>query len=106
MSPHSAGPWIVDDESVHAEVAVHKARWGESDVVVAVPTEYRTDGLITDTDRANLRLIAAAPLMLQALEDLRKELRAHVKLDVRRNFSLMAADAQAGTAIHKARGGA
>ncbi len=43
--------------------------------------------------------------LLEALEELKKQLwAAHLKLDVKKHFSLMVADAAAGTAITKARG--
>ena len=51
---------------------------------------------------ANARLIAAAPDLLEALIGLRKELSAHIKFNVKKHFSLMAADAAAGTTIAKA----
>jgi len=38
--------------------------------------------------------------LVSALNDLRKELRAHIKFNVRKHYSLMVADAIAGTAIH------
>jgi hypothetical protein len=50
------------------------------------------------------RLMAAAPDLLAALENLRKELHAAVRLDVKKHYSLMVAEAIAGTAIRKARG--
>lgn len=40
--------------------------------------------------------------LLQALKDLRERLHRTFKLDVRKHFSLLVADAQAGTAISKA----
>lgn len=49
---------------------------------------------------ANTR--SAAPRLLEALEGLRKELWAHVKLDVKKHYNLMVADAAAGTAIAEA----
>lgn len=83
---------------------------------IAYPIVYAADGYRVATvnassppdsprhNEANARLIAAAPDLLQALQDLRKELRASRKLDVKKDFSLMVADAQAGAAIHKAIG--
>jgi hypothetical protein len=40
--------------------------------------------------------------LIEALRELQKQLRAHVKLDVRKHYSLMVADAAASTAIAKA----
>lgn len=40
--------------------------------------------------------------LLDALVNLRTRLWADIKLDVRKHFSLMVADAAAGTAIHEA----
>jgi hypothetical protein len=40
--------------------------------------------------------------VLDALKELRKQLRAHIKLDVRKHYSLMVADAIASAAIAKA----
>jgi hypothetical protein len=53
---------------------------------------------------SNAQLVAAAPELLVALKELRAQLRAHVKLDVKKHYSLMVADAAAGTAIAKAEG--
>ena len=49
-------------------------------------------------------VMKAAPDLLAALMDLRKELSAHIKFDIKKHFSLMATDAAAGTAIAKATG--
>lgn len=49
-------------------------------------------------------LLVEAPNLLAALEGLRKELRNHVKMDVKKHFSLLVADAAAGKAIAKVKG--
>lgn len=51
---------------------------------------------------ANARLIASAPELLAALMALQKQLHEHVKLDVKKHYSLLVADAAASTAIHNA----
>jgi len=53
---------------------------------------------------ANARAIAALPDLIAALENLQKQLRAHVKMDVKKHFSLMVAEAAAGKALFKAKG--
>ena len=42
--------------------------------------------------------------LLQALRDLQREIHSAVKMDVRKHYSLMVADAAANTAIAKAEG--
>lgn len=49
-------------------------------------------------------LFALAPALLEALIGLQRELHAHIRLDVKRHYSLMVADAIASTAISKAKG--
>lgn len=41
--------------------------------------------------------------LIDALENLQKEIRAHYKMNVKKDYSLMVADAQASKAIHNAR---
>lgn len=53
---------------------------------------------------ANAALIAAAPDLLAALKGLQKQIHAHYKMNVKKDFSLMLADAEAGKAIAKAEG--
>jgi hypothetical protein len=69
-------------------------------------TEYqhlKETGIIADDAEADARLKASAPALLLALIDLRKEIRGlGVKLNVRKHFSYMVAEAAANTAIHNA----
>ena len=53
----------------------------------------------------NADLIAAAPDLLQTLIHLREELHAAFRLNVKKHYSLMVADAAAETAIHRVTGG-
>lgn len=96
---HTPGPWDIQVPPVASGDTRWIAEGKNGDVIARIPWA-REQG----ERHANAHLIVAAPDLLAALEDLRKELRAHVKLDVKKHFSLMAADAAAGTAIHKAKG--
>lgn len=63
------GPWIVDDRHIHREkgLTYPPGVEPETDVVVLVDTDCHKNGLLNATDKANLRLIAAAPELLAAL---------------------------------------
>ena len=50
--------------------------------------------------RFNANLIAAAPDLLEALKELQKRIHAHVKMNVKKHYSLLVADAAASKAIH------
>lgn len=96
IETHTPGPWraaAFNDDGVWRIVDGKGKR-----VCHIHPCMIKSDAEID----ANARLVAAAPELLTALQHLRQELRAAFRLDVRKHFSLMAADAMAGTAIHKA----
>jgi len=69
---HTAGPWTVDDRHVHCKAGLTYPRGvePETDVIVQVDTDCHSRGLLNETDQANLRLIAAAPELLEALVEL------------------------------------
>ena len=50
-------------------------------------------------------LTVAAPELLKALKELRKQIFAHHKMNVKKDYSLLVADAAASKIIHKAEGG-
>ena len=60
MTKHAPGPWAIREG--HAYIAIRSGAGVWADVRIA--------GGITEQDRANARLIAAAPDMAQALRDL------------------------------------
>lgn len=69
---HTPGPWITDDRHVHPDAGRLTYPPGvepETDVIVLVDTDCHENGLLNETDKANLRLIAAAPEMLEALRN-------------------------------------
>lgn len=90
---HTPGPWHIGvrDKFIYGPQGEEIA---DCDMITNFP----------DENLANTRLIAAAPDLFAALGDLQKELRAHVKLDVKKHYSLMTADAAATAAIEKASG--
>jgi hypothetical protein len=107
-SQHTPGPWSMDDP---AENCPQHGKGGEQ--VFKVVAERFGGGLVADvscwwydreTARANARLMAAAPEMLEALEGILNNLWKDRKRDVKRDYSLMVYEAQAKTAISKARG--
>ena len=104
MSNHTPGPWNVGrGEFTTTESGIVFTRINGPKMGI-VATAYAHDRNIDECE-ANARLIAAAPELLEALQTLKKELwAAGLKLNVRKHFALMAADAQAGTAVARATG--
>lgn len=67
--------------------------------------EIGLNGERTPENIANAYLIAAAPELMEALKELQKQIFAHHKMNTKKDFSLLVADAAAGKAIFKAEGG-
>jgi hypothetical protein len=94
---HTPGPWEADDESIYAKNA--DGSWQQ----VAELPGWRTNKgeVMSDTDHANARLIAAAPDMLAALKRMERVFRA-----ASATYGDDAALAEARAVIAKAEGGA
>jgi len=92
---HTKGPWYRNIKPAAKYPTIFAGR----NTHVAQVT---TVGLSPEEIEANCNLIMAAPELLDALVSLRKELRAHVKMNVRKHYSLMIADVSASKAIAKA----
>jgi hypothetical protein len=65
--------------------------------------QYADIDLDCDSEFNEKDLIIAE--LLEALENLQKELHANRKMNVKKDFGLMVADAHANRAIYKAKGG-
>lgn len=107
MATHTPGPWhvveVYDGITSPKPNGLVYAKIQAADGSVGFAGAYLSrEGKPNDEAKANAALIAAAPDLLAALEGLRRELRQHIKLDVKKHYSLMVWDAAAGQAIRKA----
>ncbi len=66
MSAHTPGPW-------HASKAGHHTIWAANEVLITDCDTLDPRQPPTDQTQANARLIAAAPLMLEALENIEND---------------------------------
>ena len=64
MSKHTLGPWVVRDIPSH-DIYVGPANNGGAPSIAICPRKVSVD---VEQQKANARLIAAAPLMLEALQ--------------------------------------
>lgn len=64
---HTPGPWKVDSGEIYGPSTLLN---GEkyADMIARIPVECRDGEIITREDEANARLIAAAPELLETLE--------------------------------------
>ena len=94
------GPWTVTHDLDSYYVV-------SGSVALAEVSRFSDDGGPTDTEqRANARLIAAAPELLEACKLFQAALTEYRLRDVKKRFSLCLADAAASNAIAKAEGSA
>ena len=101
MSRHTAGPWNTGTKNL-GDPDVLQIGCYES--VIHDAAGYALAVTFDGDNQANARLIAAAPDLLEALKDLRKQLNWHIKFNVKKHFSLMVADVAASKAIARATG--
>lgn len=108
LAAHTPGPWIVDDRHVHCtggHLTYPRGVEPETDVIVAVDTDSHARGLLNETDKCNLRLIASAPDLLAALERLANAVTAHRQaITIRALDELCDAEDNARDQIAKAKG--
>lgn len=68
---HTPGKWIVDDRHIHPKTGLTYPRGQEpeTDVILVVDTSCHANGILNETDKANLALAASAPDLLATLQD-------------------------------------
>lgn len=93
---HTPGPWVVRTTE-DGRIAIYS----KADSLWI--TEMLRPMPILNSE-ANAHLIAAAPEMLEALKELKNQIRVRHKMNVKKDYSLLLADAAAGKAIAKAEG--
>lgn len=97
---HTAAPWIAKSHSNGGTYV--SAKRNDQDCLICEYLYDEDNEPTLDELEANARLIAAAPELLQALIGLQKEIKANLKFNVKKHYSLMVADAFASTIIRKA----
>jgi len=99
-SSHTPGPWYVGCHGL--QIITIDAKRDEPNGLI---TEVRLSGWCNEDEaKANARLIAAAPDLLTALEEMTADLISHASLGLNENEVAMLRRAEA--AIAKAKGGA
>jgi hypothetical protein len=104
---YTLGPWTASYSDADGFSHINSSTWGGlAKVPVMIQDSYSDSGVLTPSveGEANARLISSAPELLQALRDLQQELHRVLKLDVKKHYSLMVADAVANKVIAKAEG--
>ena len=96
---HTPGPWGADD---NGDIYAKRNGVNEQIAFALYDLAYPEHAEWGDEAKANARLIAAAPDMLDALMHLAAEVRSLGLLDVKKRFSLVVYHAAAEKAIHKA----
>jgi hypothetical protein len=95
---HTPGPWKLEAEK-DGQVGISRPGYWRNFAVAYTSNPSIEPG----QGHANARLIAAAPTLLEALELLTRETPLHA-LNIRKDFSLINAHANACAAIREAKG--
>lgn len=96
---HTPGPWKTEGANPITVRADHPLT--KKSRIASVHYE----GVDVECCKANAHLIAAAPELLEALKELQKQIFAHHKMNVKKDFSLLLATSDASKAINKAENG-
>jgi hypothetical protein len=109
MSKHTPGPWKPRRWYEQADMTWEDTDPEPGDPLPPILDIVAANGKVVAAahdlfkfTEANARLIAAAPDLLEALQNLQTQIRAHHKMNVRKDYSLMVADVVASKAIAKA----
>jgi hypothetical protein len=100
---HTPGPWRIEPYRDDHPDTSYFVVGADGNTVCAVENQ-QDGGVYYEPCKADARLIAAAPEMLEALKLLEAALTQYNLRDARKRFSLGVADAAAGKAIAKAEG--
>ena len=95
QSKHTPGPWKVRTAYSNGEPVCYTIHLGQTSIADVTS--------LSEQDRVNATLIAAAPAMYEALKALVGEIDLS-QLNVRKNFSLLNAHASAAKALAQAEG--
>jgi hypothetical protein len=98
---HTAAPWHIESH-VAKPISIISRGWSILDAdgnYIGYVLGEQNEEL-----KANARLIAAAPELLAAIKELSEQIRAHHPLNVRKDYSLMLADAAAMKVVLKVEG--
>ena len=97
---HTKGPWNFSRMGDAGWILAGKTYIAE--IITADEEDCYVKGM--EEQDANAKLMTAAPELLEALKELKKQIFAHHKMNVKKDFSLLLADVAASKAIAKAEG--
>lgn len=105
-SKHTPGPWIASEPDQFNDITINRGPEEPLAIAAVVNGEMRRMGGKLDEHEANARLIAAAPLMLEALMEIQQAAQEAMKGDATDQSKTMfdVIDLTAGDALARAKG--